>query len=71
MADNYAATQGAGTNFAADDVGGVLYPRLKLALGADGAADMDLDSGQQTMVNSGSWGGCRGPERRDHQWWLQ
>jgi len=52
MADNYAATQGAGTNFAADDVGGVLYPRLKLALGADGAADMDLDSGQQTMANS-------------------
>jgi len=52
MADNYAATQGAGTTFAADDVGGVLYPRLKLALGADGAADMDLDSGQQTMANS-------------------
>jgi len=52
MADNYAATQGAGTTFAADDVGGILYPRVKLALGADAAADMDVDSGQQLMASS-------------------
>lgn len=38
MADNYTFTQGAGTSGAADDVGGVLYPRAKLAHGADGSA---------------------------------
>lgn len=38
MADNYAFTQGSGTTGAADDVGGVLYPRAKLAHGADGSA---------------------------------
>lgn len=38
MADNYTATQGSGITVAADDVGGVLYPRAKLAFGADGAA---------------------------------
>lgn len=37
---------------AADDIGGVKYQRVKITLGADGAADMDLDSGQQTMANS-------------------
>lgn len=38
MADNYAFTAGSGTTAAADDVGGVLYPRAKLAHGADGSA---------------------------------
>lgn len=38
MADNYAITAGSGTTKAADDVGGVLYPRFKLSLGADGSA---------------------------------
>lgn len=52
MADNYTATQGTGTTFAADDVGGTLYPRLKLTMGADGVADMDVDSGQQVMASS-------------------
>lgn len=58
MADN--VTFGDGNNstppdglvVATDDVAGVEYQRVKLTLGADGAADMDLDSGQQTMVNS-------------------
>jgi len=52
MPDNFSASQGTGTTFAADDVSSVLYPRHKIALGADGAYDMDLDSGQQTMANS-------------------
>lgn len=36
MADNVAITAGAGTTIAADDIGGVLHQRVKLALGADG-----------------------------------
>lgn len=38
MADNVAVTAGSGTTIAADDIGGVLYPRKKLSLGADGSA---------------------------------
>jgi hypothetical protein len=36
MADNVAITAGSGTTIAADDIGGVLHQRVKLALGADG-----------------------------------
>lgn len=58
MADNVQfqsatpATPAATELVAADDIGGVKYQRVKITLGADGAADMDLDSGQQTMANS-------------------
>ena len=53
MADNVSVTDGAYTaSVAADDIGGVHYQRVKVVLGADGAADTDLDSGQQTMANS-------------------
>lgn len=53
MADNVTVTAGSYTAVAAtDDVAGVHYQRTKITLGADGAADMDLDSGQQTMANS-------------------
>lgn len=52
MADNYGFDPGTASTAAGDDIAGVIYPRVKLTLGADGAADMDLDSGQQTMVNS-------------------
>jgi hypothetical protein len=38
MADNVAITAGVGTSVATDDVGGVHYQRVKLGLGADGAA---------------------------------
>lgn len=38
MADNISVTAGSGTIVAADDVGGVLYQRVKLAIGADGSA---------------------------------
>jgi len=54
MADNYVANAGAGgSTFAADDIGpGVLYPRVKLVLGADAAADNDVDAGQQLAAAS-------------------
>lgn len=38
MSDNVGYTPGSGATVAADNVGGVLYQRVKLALGADGAA---------------------------------
>jgi hypothetical protein len=50
MADN-TVLPGAGETFATNDIGGVKYQRVKLVLGAAGAADMDLDSGQQTAAN--------------------
>jgi hypothetical protein len=51
MADNIAVTPGAGATVAADDVGGILYQRVKIALGADGAAS-DLAPGQGTKSAS-------------------
>jgi hypothetical protein len=38
MADNVAITAGSGTTVAADDISSVYYQRVKLSLGADGAA---------------------------------
>ena len=38
MADNVAITAGSGTSIATDDIGGVQYQRVKVAIGADGAA---------------------------------
>jgi hypothetical protein len=38
MADNVAVTPGSGATFAADDISSVLYPRVKISLGADGSA---------------------------------
>jgi hypothetical protein len=52
MADNVAITAGAGTNIATDDVASVHYQVMKIGLGADGAIDTLVDSGQQTMANS-------------------
>lgn len=51
MADNIAVTPGSGATVAADEVGGALYQRVKLAVGADGAA-ADLAPGQATMAAS-------------------
>lgn len=39
MADNVAITAGTGTTVAADDIGGVMFQRVKLGLGADGTAN--------------------------------
>lgn len=38
MSDNVGYTPGTGATVAADDIGGVLYQRNKLAIGADGSA---------------------------------
>lgn len=38
MADNVGYTPGTGATVAADDIGGVLYQRVKVGVGADGAA---------------------------------
>lgn len=44
MADNVGYTPGNGATVAADDVGGVLYQRVKVSLGEDGQAGADLTS---------------------------
>ena len=43
MADNLDVTPGTGRTVAADEVGGILYQRVKIAWGADGAAN-DVDA---------------------------
>lgn len=50
MADNYDATQGTGTTFGADDITSVLYPRVKIIVGADGTNDGDVASGNPMPV---------------------
>lgn len=42
MADNVAITPGSGATAAADDIGGVLFQRVKVAIGADGVNDGDV-----------------------------
>lgn len=42
MADNVGYTPGTGATVAADDVGGVLYQRMKITTGADGVAGPDV-----------------------------
>lgn len=55
MADNVAITAGTGTTMATDDVGGVQYPRVKLAQGADGAAtDVSSAAPLQVTLANGS-----------------
>lgn len=51
MADNVAITPGTGATVAADDVGGVLYQRVKIAVGADGSAT-DLAHGSAAAASS-------------------
>jgi len=48
MADNVDFTPGTGATGAADDIGGVFYPRVKISLGADGAA-VDAVAGAGTV----------------------
>ena len=52
MADNLDVTPGSGKTIRADEVGTTLLQVIKIALGGDGAEDLLLDSGQQTMANS-------------------
>lgn len=51
MADNVAITAGTGTNIAADDVGGVMYQRVKPAIGADGSAT-DISSANPMPITT-------------------
>lgn len=52
MADNVTANPGSGgPNFAADDIGGVYFPRTKLALGADGVNDGDVSAANPLPVS--------------------
>ena len=52
MADNVVADSGSGgATFAADDIGGVHYPRVKLISGADGTNDGDVASGNPLPVD--------------------
>lgn len=45
MADNFVANPGVGgSTFAGDDIAGVLYPRSKITLGADGVNDGDVSA---------------------------
>lgn len=56
MADNLTVTQGSGTTIAADDIGGVLYQRVKATHGADGSAT-DVSSASPmpvTLANTGA-----------------
>ena len=43
MADNVSYTPGSGATIAADDIGGVLYQRVKMIHGADGIAHETAD----------------------------
>ena len=51
MADNVTITPGSGKTIAADDIASVYYQRVKVGIGADGAA-ADLNYGQQAMTSS-------------------
>lgn len=54
--DNFSFTEGSGKTGAADEIGGVLYPRVKIAQGADGSAT-DVSSAaplQVTLANTGA-----------------
>lgn len=53
MADNFAFTPGTGATGAADDIGGVLWPRVKVTWGPDGTAnDTDVATGKPMPVQS-------------------
>ena len=56
MADNVIVSQnvGVGATVATDDIGGVQYQRVKLALGADGVSDGDVSSANPMPVNVAS-----------------
>lgn len=62
MADNVAITAGAGTSVATDDIGGVQFQRVKLAVGPDGTHTADLAG----RVVTGSDGAIYVDPRRKH-----
>jgi len=56
MADNFNFTAGSGSVGAADEISGVLYPRVKISQGADGSAtDVSSDAPLNvTLANTGA-----------------
>lgn len=50
MADNIGYTPGTGAQVGADEIGGVLYQRVKLVLGADGSNDGDASAANPLPV---------------------
>lgn len=60
MADNFVANAGSGgSTFAADDIGSVLWPRVKVAHGADGSAtDVSTASPMPVQVIGQAANGC-------------
>lgn len=50
MSDNVGYTEGSGRTVGADDVGGVLYQRVKVVLGDDGAIDGDVSAANPVPV---------------------
>jgi hypothetical protein len=58
MADNVDVTPGTGKTIAADDVGGVMYQRVKATWGPDGTAnDVDVASGKPMPMQLRGSGG--------------
>jgi NADPH:quinone reductase-like Zn-dependent oxidoreductase len=52
MADNVAYTPGAGATIAADEIGGVLFQRVKPTIGEDGSAvDVSASNPMPTVAN--------------------
>lgn len=54
MADNVGYTPGSGATVAADEIGGVLYQRVKMTAGADGTAT-DVSSANPMPVSVGNF----------------
>ncbi|MCA3247050.1 MAG: hypothetical protein ING29_11315 [Azospirillum sp.] len=53
MPDNVTANPGSGgATFASDDIGGVQFPRMKVAIGADGVNDGDVSSSNPMPVRA-------------------
>jgi hypothetical protein len=53
MADNIGYTPGTGATIAADEIGGVLYQRVKMIHGADGIAHQTSDSNPMPTAEGG------------------
>jgi hypothetical protein len=52
MADNVAYTPGSGATIAADEIGGVLFQRIKPAIGEDGSAvDVSMSNPMPSVAN--------------------
>jgi hypothetical protein len=80
MADNVGYTPGSGATVAADDIGGVLYQRIKPTFGADGSAvdvssanpmpvvDATAEDTRQSMVTRYGCCGIRHGHNCDHRY---